>query len=296
MVASDAASLIHRIAENEVSCARHPMTLRLLFLLLLVCLFPGLAHAQDGSATSATAARALFGEGVAAADAEDWATAAERFGRALSLRPSPTIALNLGVALEHLGRLVEAAEVFRGVARDGAASVDVRASATESLAALEPRIAWVRLSVEGPLEGVRFSVDERSLAAALVGTSVPLDPGPHRFVASREDLEVASVSLSLAEGGREEAHLSIPARVEPPVEEIVVVDETPAARAPVDEAPAAPLEIPLPPSGPDPLALGLGIGGGVLVVGGVVALVLVFALPSANMPFTGNAGLVEVGR
>lgn len=262
---------------------------RFILVALLSLLPAAFARAQDGSATSATAARALFVEGVAAADAEDWATAAERFGRALSLRPSATIAMNLGVALEHLGRLVEAMELLRGVARDAAANPEVRASATESLAALEPRIAWVHLTVDGPLDGVIFSVDERPLSAALVGTLVPVDPGLHRFVASRDHGEVASLSLTLTEGGREDAHLAIPARVEAPLPTEVA--------APVDDAPLeAPLEIPLPPSGPDPLALGLGIGGGVLLAGGVVALVLVFALPSGGMPFMGNAGVVEVGR
>lgn len=257
-------------------------------LLLILASAPSGASAQD-DATRAAAARAMFGEGVAAADAEDWGVAVERFERARALRASPTIALNLAIALGHVGRVVEAVELLRAASRDPAASEAVRASAAQTLPELEPRVAWVRLTVRGASDAT-LQVDGRALPAELLGEAVPLDPGAHRFAAMRGADEVAFITVTVAEGERAAAELSVPELApEPtPIEPVAPIE-------PVDEE--LPIEPPPPPpsSGPDPLALGLGIGGGVIVVGGVLTLVLVLALPSQASPFVGNAGRIEVG-
>lgn len=238
-------------------------------------------RAQDSDATHAAAARALFSEGVAATDAGDWAQASERFRAALALRPSSVIALNLAVALGHLGRVVEATELLRGVLLDRAANDTVRASAQETLATLEPRVAWLELRLEGAIDGVSVQVDALQVADVLLGTAIPLDPGPHHVAALRDDEECAAADVELVEGERRTMALSVPARVVLPEP----VDET---LHPV--VPLTPVD-----QGPDPLLLGLGIGGGVLVIGGVVGLVLALTLAGGNDPFVGNAGFVEVG-
>lgn len=264
---------------------------RIVFALILLCALP--ATAQD--ATEAAAARALFSEGVVAADANDWTVAAQRFERALRLRPSPTIALNLAIALGHLGRVVESAELLRGAIHDASASEAVRASAQHALLEIEPRIAWAELTIEGSLEGIDLEADGRPLSSSLVGTAVPLDPGSHRLVALRSGEVVAEQQLELTQGTRGAVHLVIPAAPPPgvapedPAEPMVIAP-------PPAEVPSLILPPEVPSSGPDPLALGLGIGGGVLVVGGVLTLVLVLALPSEAAPFVGNAGIIEVGR
>ena len=50
----------------------------------------------------------------------EYAVGIEHFRRALALRSSPVIAYNLASALEHLGQLVEASELLRGIASDPA--------------------------------------------------------------------------------------------------------------------------------------------------------------------------------
>jgi hypothetical protein len=253
--------------------------------LLAVVLFLSsrVASAQDTDATASAAARALFSEGVTAADAADWATAADRFGRARALRSSPTIALNLAVALSHLGRLVEASELLQAVLHDPTSTDAIRAGAHATVAEIEPRLAWIELDIEGPLEGVTIDADGQSLPLELVGAPVPMDPGHHCISASRGAAVVASAEVDLTEGSRAPVPLVIP----PPVEEALAV--------PVDEGDA---EGPIATSGggDDGLLIGLGIGGGVLVLGGMVALVVVLAMPGEPSPFVGNAGVLEIGR
>lgn len=254
------------------------------FLVLLFLLLPAVGSAQD-DATHAAAARALFTEGVTAADAEDWATAAERFRRAAALRSSPTIALNLAVALGHLGQLVEASELLRRVLHDPTANDALRASATATLADVEPRLTWIELEATGDLTGITFDSDGHPLSADLIGTAVPMDPGSHRVSATRAGEVVASAEVTLAEGERRALTLEIPAA---PSDEV----EASEGRT---EVPISALTPDPPPSGPDPLAIGLGVAGGVVLAGGLVALIVVVAMPAPS-PFVGNAGFVEVSR
>src|SRR5882672_1974841 len=79
------------------------------------------AQQQSSAPISAEAtdqARQLFNEGLALVEHEDWAGAEERFRRVLALRSSHVVSYNLASALTHLERLVESAELLRGVARD----------------------------------------------------------------------------------------------------------------------------------------------------------------------------------
>ncbi len=244
---------------------------------------PHAAHAQASDATSAAAARALFSEGVAATDASDWTLAADRFRAALALRPSSVIALNLAVALGHLGRVVEATELLRGVLLDRAANESVRASAQETLTTLEPRVAWLEVRLQGATDGVTVQVDTMTVPQVLLDSAVPVDPGAHRVAAMREGEIAVSADVELSEGERRPVVLDVPPLPPPPPPE------------PIDEVLEVPVEPPPPvDDGPDPLLIGLGVGGGVLVLGGVLGLVLGLTLSGEPTPFMGNAGVLEV--
>ena len=65
-----------------------------------------------GAATSKDAAREYNEKAKAAFDAGDFETAADQFTRALELFPEPRIRLNLGVAMENLGRLDDARDHY----------------------------------------------------------------------------------------------------------------------------------------------------------------------------------------
>lgn len=175
-------------------------------------------EAQDEARASA-AARALFQEGVDCVDAGDWACAAERFGQAARLRPSPVILSNQGVALMHVGRLVEASEAFRAVLRDASASEALHADAERYVAEIAPRLGRLTISVEGPREGVVIELDGQD-HTALVGIPAPCDPGAHEVRARRDGEIVAQSRVEVTAGATATTGLAIPAR--PVVAEAIV--------------------------------------------------------------------------
>lgn len=166
------------------------------------------ARAQDDARASA-AARALFQEGVACADAENWACAAERFTQAARLRASPVILSNQGVALMHLGRLVEASEAFQTVLRDASASAALHADAERYVAEIAPRLGRLTLVVEGPRDRLVVSVDGQD-HTALVGIAAPADPGAHEVTARRDGEIVAQATVDVSAGATASASLTIP--------------------------------------------------------------------------------------
>ncbi len=254
---------------------------------LVVAALPSAGRAQEADATAVLAARALFNEGVALTDGGDWAQGAERFRRALSLRDSPVIAFNLGVALGHLGQPVEASELFRRILRSEALDPTLRASATAELAATEPQIAWLTVTYAARTEGLQLVVDGAERPLALVGTSIPLDPGTHTLTLRRGEHVVGEGAAELAPGAREELALRV---IEVPL---------PEPELPQLEAPApAPLTI-LPQEqarGDDPAPwIGLGIAGAVVVAGAIV-LAVVLVPPGEPSPYAGSLGTVEIGR
>ena len=168
------------------------------------------AHAQDDARASA-AARALFQEGVTCADAEDWSCAAERFTQAARLRASPVILSNQGVALMHLGRLVEASEAFRTVMRDATASAALHADAERYVAEIEPRLGRLTLALDGPGDGVEVTVDGQD-HTSLVGIPAPCDPGSHEVLARRDGEVVARATVEVTAGATASTTLAIPPR------------------------------------------------------------------------------------
>ncbi|MFO0682517.1 MAG: hypothetical protein U0234_10720 [Sandaracinus sp.] len=184
-------------------------TLATVLVLVLVGSAPR-AHAQDDARASA-AARALFQEGVTCADAEDWACAAERFTQAARLRASPVILSNQGVALMHLGRLVEASEAFRTVMRDATASAALHADAERYVAEIEPRLGRLTLALEGPGEGVVVTVDGQD-HTSLVGLPAPCDPGSHEVLARRDGEVLARATVEVTAGATASTTLAIPPR------------------------------------------------------------------------------------
>ncbi len=72
-------------------------------------------------------ARALFEEGVSAADEGRWAEAADRIGRAHSLKPTPATAFHWASALIELGQLVQAGERLRAIASEETITDELRA-------------------------------------------------------------------------------------------------------------------------------------------------------------------------
>jgi hypothetical protein len=153
-------------------------------------------------------ARALFEEGVALGDKGDWASAADRFERAYTLKPTSGIAFNWASALAAIGKLTQASELFEGVSRDPKAAPELRQESDKKLAALAPRRPRLKVHVDPSIaEGSTVEVDGRAWPRAVWDVAVPVDPGAHVAVAKHDEVEIARAETSLEE--RETGELSL---------------------------------------------------------------------------------------
>jgi len=192
-------------------------------------------------------ARALAGQGFAALQQKDFAKAEELFRRADALVHAPTLVLDHSRALVGLGRLVEAHEGFAQVLREGVApnapwqwrnAVD---AAKAELAAIEPRLAWLTVTVRGPqLPEVR--IDSKPLRQAALGVRFATDPGTHTVTVRADRFLPVEKSITLREGQTSKLELEAapdpaapPLAPEPkPAAEVVYV-KTPEKPKPRDQ-------------------------------------------------------------
>lgn len=188
-------------------------------LLLVVAASGGAPRAQLGGAVQdpvaageaerAAAARTLFRQGVALADARRFAEAAERFERAYGIRPAPEIAYNHASTLERMGRLVRASEEFRQIAWDKRNPIDLRNAARERLDAVLRRVAHLQIKLDGPANGFVVLLDGRMLEPAMLGLLLVVDPGTHRIEARRGMSEYVSRFTTLKEGASRSVVLEV---------------------------------------------------------------------------------------
>jgi hypothetical protein len=260
----------------------------------------GLAFAQEPNSPSSThdsaVARALFREGVACADVLDWECAADRFARAREVRPSPVLTYNLGQALIELGRFVEGTEILTQLLRDSTLQSSVRADAERTLELASQRIGQLSIHVIGPIDGVVFTLDGHELAASLLETTIPVDPGERLIEAHRSNELIAHARVLATSGQPTVATLTLPelpslsldAPTAAPAPEVTAssfaIEPRSFAIEPRDE-----------PRSDDAPWIALGIGGAVAVIGGAIVLGIVLSQPSSDPTFEGNLGHVEIG-
>lgn len=165
------------------------------------------------SAEDVAAARELFHQGVEFTQQEQWEDAADRFRRAFQLRPSAIIAHNLSIAATHVGRLVEASEMLEYVRRQDEVDPAIRADADARVQALRPRLAQVRVILQGHPTGVRVRIDGRLVRAQTHAVHVPADPGDVQLEVLRGEEVVATAHRTLQEGESVEWPIDVPAPV-----------------------------------------------------------------------------------
>jgi hypothetical protein len=242
---------------------------------LAVASSSGAALADGPSAQDRTTARQLAVEGYDALQRRDYALAADRFKRADALVHAPTLLVDLGRSYIGLGRLVEAYEAFQQVLREGVSAdapqpwhqalVRARTEAT----ALEPRLAWLTIHVEGP-DTPRVTLDGHELPLASLDTKRAVDPGQRNLLIEAEGFLPAESSLDLDEGETEEVHLELqpdPNYVPP---SSALADQPELATRPLPQGEAS--------SGQRTLAyVAYGVGGAGLLLGGVSTAVMLTA-------------------
>ena len=249
---------------------------------LAVLCAPALAQQGQGDhAARSAAARSLFEEGLGFLDREEFPQAADRFERALAIRPSAQIAYNLSTALIAMGRLVRASEVLLVATRDAEAPQEVRDAAERRRQELLPRIARLTVHASGDRGETTVELDSRPMDWAMVGVAIPVDPGAHELVATRGDTVVAREPFEVEEGGSAEVTLSLPSVPTPreTAETAVGPEPTPVEPSPPEE------------EGASTWWIWAGLGA-VVIAGAIVAVVLL--APSEPNAIDGTAGSVDL--
>jgi hypothetical protein len=184
-------------------------------------------------------ARALMEAGQRRLAERDLLGALEAFQNADEIMKVPTTGLARGQVLERLGRLTEAVDVLRRVARhpvapdEPQAFVNARNEATKLDLAIAARIPSLSIQVTGPPTGtVKLEIDGRALDDAAVGLPLRLDPGQHRVRISAPGYlpQIRSVELAAGAAERLEVFLEVDphASTEPPPPPPLGVEPTPA--------------------------------------------------------------------
>jgi tetratricopeptide (TPR) repeat protein len=236
-------------------------------MMLLVCLCAAQSRAESDAEREA---RALFKEGNHQMDLADYAGALERYQSAYARFRNVKILLNLGTALRHLGRNVEAAEAYeRYLAqpdRDPARSEEV----ATILVQLDADLGTVR--IEAPEAGSTVLLDGRRLGMSPLHIDMHVEPGAHTVAVESDRSPPRVKTVSVARGEK----LILP--VSPPAP----AQETPRApearpRAPAAahlDRPASPSWIDRSPGRAKRIAGFTLLGGGLAVAGAGIACAL----------------------
>ncbi|HMJ12019.1 MAG TPA: hypothetical protein VK524_11430 [Polyangiaceae bacterium] len=176
-------------------------------------------HASDVRAQTdeeRSGARAAATQGAEAYNEKRYSEAVDLFSRAESLVHSPLHLMYMARSLEKLGKLVRARELYLKVTREQIpanappAFSRAQADAQTELSALEPRLPYITVQVEGAgAAPVTVLMDGIKVPPALVGLPRPVDPGDHKIIAQAEGLQSNEASVKVDEGKREIVTLTL---------------------------------------------------------------------------------------
>jgi len=145
-------------------------------------------------------------EGVALYDRGKWSEALDRFREAEELYHSPVFVLYTARALRNEGRFLDARRAFQKLLAEQLAPSapelwkQAQRDGVTELATLDANVPRVLVSVEGGSQTTLLTVDDRPVAP---GTSLELDPGNHRAVAT-DGARKTVRDFTLAPGAREQ--------------------------------------------------------------------------------------------
>jgi hypothetical protein len=166
------------------------------------------AGAAEPSAADRETSRSLYAEGMRLLDAHDYTGAEHACGGAHALIKAPTSATCWARALEGLGRLVEARDVFLEAVRFPVASDEpsvftaARATSRAEADSLSKRIPSVTVVVSGPPASVplHVTIDGASVPAETARLPRKTNPGAHAISVTARGFEPTTVDVQVSEG------------------------------------------------------------------------------------------------
>lgn len=232
---------------------------------------PRVARA-DATAEQRAAAQVLFDEGRKLMAAKRFSEACPKFEESQRIDPGIGTLLNLAECQAQTGKTASAwANFLEAAYRAKAAGQAKREhTARAKAAALEPRLS--KLTINAPA-GVQVRRDGVLVAASMLGTSLPVDPGQHVITASAPGKKGWETRIVLKDNG-DRVTVGVPAlEAAAPPPPPVVADKPPPpveVKAPPPLLPKAPEPPPPPP--PDRGAPARRIGGIALLLAGAGGL------------------------
>jgi len=198
------------------------------------------ALAQQTPENDRVLAQSLFEQGKKLMQAGDYNAACPKLEASQRLDPAGGTLLNVALCHEKQGKTATAWADFKaalGVARrDG--RPDRIEAAEQHIAALEPLLPRLTVSVAGRVEGLVVSLDGTALSQAAWDTPVPIDPGTHELAARAPGRQPWTEKLEIK--ASEQKSVAVPL-LEPSA---APAPEPPAPTAPVVAQPAAPAQPP----------------------------------------------------
>lgn len=201
----------------------------------------GAAHAQSDEEKAA--ARALATQGADALKNNKYAEALDLVTRAEAIVHAPTHLLLIARAQVGLGKLVLAQETFLKLIREElaptapAAFKNAQGAAKEELAAIEPKIASLRIVLDGlGQRKVTVKMDDQIVPPALVGVHRPVDPGKHEIGVFPVGGGPVKGTVELKDGEKKEIKLVVPDGPAPSGVPVNAADNPDAGKVP-DGAP-----------------------------------------------------------
>lgn len=183
--------------------------------LSLPIVVPSLAHAATDEEKAA--ARSLATQGASALNNSKFSVALDLVSRAEAIVHAPTHLLMIARAQVGLGKLVAAQETFLKLIRENLASnapaafKNAQATAKDELAAIEPKIAALRIVVDGlGNRKATVKMDDQQVPPALLGVHRPVDPGKHEVAVYPVGGSPIQASIVLGDGEKKDIRLVVP--------------------------------------------------------------------------------------
>lgn len=165
------------------------------------------AYAQD----AATVAEGLFREGVELLHKGEIDQACTKLSESQRLDPSSGTLLNLGDCHEKQGKFASAWGDFLAAQRlaKSQGRPERADEAQKRAAAVEPKLSRLKIVLTEKLPGTRVKVDEVTLEAGALGSSIPIDPGKHSVVISAPGYSELSLDVTIG-AERDAQTLTVP--------------------------------------------------------------------------------------
>jgi len=166
----------------------------------LAALALAITIATPARAGDAVAAESLFRAGRDAMKRGDYVTACEKLAASESLEPASGTLLNLAECKQHVGALATAWALYHE-AYDRLEGDPRQSIAKDGMAALEPRLAHVTVSLEPSApKDATLARDGVDLGGGSFGTKLPIDAGSHTLVVRAAGREAKEYRLTIGDG------------------------------------------------------------------------------------------------